>query len=78
MSCLKKEYNFSKREQDKFYRPNAEFNMQVCLKEDRAEYNKTAESRTDLVSFFKNSPLANVEIELARSKDSSRDINISL
>lgn len=38
------------------------------------EYCKLKRPKTDLVSFFKTSPLFNIEIDLARNKDYPREV----
>jgi antitoxin Phd len=38
------------------------------------EYKRITKPQTDLVTFLRNSPLANVELEVTRDKDLPRDI----
>ena len=38
------------------------------------EYKKLTKPKSDLVDFFKNSPLHNIELELKRDKDLPREI----
>ncbi len=40
------------------------------------EYKRLIKPKTNLVHFFKNSPLADNSIDLSRSKDIPRDINL--
>ncbi len=40
------------------------------------EYKKLTKPKKDLVKFFQNSPLANVELELTRGKELPRDIEL--
>lgn len=40
------------------------------------DYKKLNKPKYDLVSFFKNSPLCGTDIDLARDKSSSRDIEL--
>ncbi|TWI74160.1 prevent-host-death family protein [Desulfobotulus alkaliphilus] len=40
------------------------------------EYKSLTKPKTSLVQFFKNSPLADADIDLSRSKDISRDIDL--
>ena len=39
-----------------------------------AEYRRLLRPKTNLVSFFKNSPLYNIEIDLSRNKDLPREV----
>lgn len=39
-------------------------------------YNKIIGGKSDLVSFFRSSPLCNLELDLQRDKDQGRDINL--
>ncbi len=40
------------------------------------EYKRLTKPKTNLVHFFKNSPLAEEKIDLSRNKDFSRDIDL--
>ncbi len=40
------------------------------------DFKKITKPKTDLVSFFKNSPLAELELELSRNKDTPREIEL--
>jgi antitoxin Phd len=40
------------------------------------DYQKLSRPKSDLLSFFKNSPLFGLDIDLARDKSSSRDIEV--
>jgi antitoxin Phd len=40
------------------------------------DYRKLNKPKSDLVTFFKNSPLFDANIELTRDKSSSRDIEL--
>jgi len=40
------------------------------------EYKKLKNPETDIVSFFQNSPLAEVNLDLTRSKDLPRDLDL--
>ncbi len=40
------------------------------------EYTKMTKQKTDLVKFFRNSPLADAALEITRSKDTPRDIGL--
>lgn len=39
-----------------------------------AEYRRLSRPKTDLVSFFKESPLYNIQIDLSRKKDRPREV----
>jgi len=39
-------------------------------------YKKLTTPKTDLISFFQNSPLAGAGIEISRSKDTPRDVEL--
>ena len=41
-----------------------------------SEYEKMIKPKTDLVTFFKTSPLADLELEFDRSKDLPRDVEL--
>ena len=41
-----------------------------------SEYEKMIKPKTDLVTFFQTSPLADVELEVDRSKDLPRDVEL--
>ncbi len=40
------------------------------------EYQKLSKPKSDLLSFFKNSPLSGINLDLARDKSPSRDIEL--
>ena len=40
------------------------------------DYKKMTKPKTDLVSFFKNSPLADIELDISRNKDIPREIEL--
>jgi prevent-host-death family protein len=40
------------------------------------QYNKLLEPKQDLLTFFNNSPLKGIELELDRQKDKPRDIEL--
>ncbi len=40
------------------------------------EYTKITKPQTDLVSFLRNSPLAEIELEITRSQDMPREIDL--
>lgn len=40
------------------------------------EYTKITKPKTDLIKFLKDSPLAEVSLEITRSRDLPRDINL--
>ena len=40
------------------------------------DYQKLSKPKSDFLSFFKNSPLFNINLELTRDKSSSRDIDL--
>ena len=40
------------------------------------EYEQMTKPKTDLVTFLRNSPLANLELDITRSKDFPRDISL--
>jgi prevent-host-death family protein len=40
------------------------------------EYKKITKPKTDLISFFRNSPLMDIELEISRNKDLPRDIEL--
>jgi PHD/YefM family antitoxin component YafN of YafNO toxin-antitoxin module len=40
------------------------------------DYKKITKPKTDLVSFFKNSPLAGADIDISRNKDLPREIEL--
>jgi len=40
------------------------------------EYRRLVRPKTNLVQFFQKSPLADVELDLTRSKETSRDIEL--
>ncbi len=40
------------------------------------EYKKLTKPETDIVSFFKNSPLADIELDFTRDKSLPRDIQL--
>ena len=40
------------------------------------DFKKITKPKTDLVSFFKNSPLADLELDLLRNKDTPREIEL--
>lgn len=39
-------------------------------------YKKITKPETDLISFFRNSPLMEIELDIARNKDLPRDISL--
>jgi antitoxin Phd len=41
-----------------------------------AEYRRLSRPKTDLVSFFKESPLYNMQIDLSRKKDRPREVDL--
>ncbi len=40
------------------------------------DYKKITKPKTDLVTFLQNSPLAGIDLDISRSKDFSREINL--
>lgn len=40
------------------------------------DFKKMTKPKTDLVSFFKNSPLAEIELDISRNKDIPREIEL--
>lgn len=40
------------------------------------DYQKLTKPKTDLVTFFKKSPLAGVDLDVSRDKSSSRDVEL--
>lgn len=40
------------------------------------DYQKMSRQKLDLVSFLKNSPLFNIDIDLSRDKSTSRDLDL--
>ncbi len=55
---------------------NRKYRVRVILEESQQEIPELEKTGKDLVDFFRNSPLFGVELDLERSKDYGRDIEL--
>lgn len=49
---------------------------EVAIVLSRKEYDKLVQPKTSLVEFFTNSPLSEIDIDLERSKDTMREVDL--